>query len=1242
MKTNRIPVAGALGGLFAAALSFLPTTVSAQESSAPEIPDVRVVAIQPDGSEEGPQPALILVVRHNAPEQEIRVQYAIGGTAENEVDYQPLRGVVAIPAGEYFAPIIVTPVDDDLAEPRETVVVELTVPRTTEGAPYRVAWPGRAVVGIADNDAHENRLPVVKLASPPDGSVFRGPLDLPLLALAHDSDGRVESVEFFAGDHSLGVVTNQAPILDPALTLVDLAWVEDLERPEDLPEFMPDAAGFLPDGDLTIAPESAFRLVWRNAPVGSHRLTAVARDDRGGVRTSEAAIVEIVPESTQAVVNIIASDPVAAEGDPENGEINTATFTIHRTGSTDEAMDVFFSFHGTAENGVDFNESPTVAAIPAGERTVTFNIVPIDDSVVEGVESVVVKLEPPICIEIVPPPPGCYLIGRQGRAEARIRDNDDTNENLPPAVQIASPQNGSLHRAGQPVLIVAQAWDRDGRVASVEFFADDESLGVVQSLVPALDAAGNTTSILPPFHLTWTGAVVGTHVLRVEAIDNDGAKTLSKPVEIKVLETAPPPVVNIAAVDAEAAEPTSPPDGSLAPIVLNTAKFRVRRSGPVDAPLTVFYQLSGSAENGVDYGRRPGMIIIQAGHEAAELLIEPLDDSLVEGPESVIVTLLPPAVVDSLSLPPPAEYIVGPDARARAVILDNDQPAENLPPQVAMIRPLPEERFRAGSNVALVADARDRDGRVVSVEFFANGDSLGVVHMAGTVSATGDSNTAADEAAHLFLFTWQNAPAGAFHLTARATDDDGAHRLSEPRFVHVIPAEQQVVTVEAVDPQAGEGGTVTADGAIASDVNTAAFRISRHGDPTVELPVHYALGGSAKNGVDYRELSGEVTIPAGRESVVVHVVPFDDNEVEPLESVVIEILPLICPAIFPPPPTCYLVGQPGRAVAHIQDNDAGRNEPPRVEIATPRSEARFVAPANVEIVAHAHDRDGWVTLVEFFDGEQKIGESVIHYIVPPEPGQRQVFALNWTGVSAGEHVLRVKAVDNLGEKSSSQPVKILVRAENSAPIVNIFPRDPVASEAPLANDALNTATLVVRREGPTDAALDVAYVLDGSAENGVDYQTLSGLATIPAGESSVEIEVVPIDDDVAEHREAVIVKLAAPAVDVVPPPYEIGRHERAGVVILDNDRAPEPGDNDLMPTARRVENGVVMMTLPVPNVPDALIEASENLRDWFPVGAATVVDGVIHFVDAEAAAKRFLFYRVVSSNENVRQADSNF
>lgn len=39
------------------------------------------------------------------------------------------------------------------------------------------------------------------------------------------------------------------------------------------------------------------------------------------------------------------------------------------------------------------------------------------------------------------------------------------------------------------------------------------------------------------------------------------------------------------------------------------------------------------------------------------------------------------------------------------------------------------------------------------------------------------------------------------------------------------------------------------------------------------------------------------------------------------------------------------------------------------------------------------------------------------------------------------------------------------------------------------------------------------YQTQGTAQNGADYQHLSGSVTIPAGQVSAEIDIVPIDDE---------------------------------------------------------------------------------------------------------------------------------
>jgi hypothetical protein len=74
----------------------------------------------------------------------------------------------------------------------------------------------------------------------------------------------------------------------------------------------------------------------------------------------------------------------------------------------------------------------------------------------------------------------------------------------------------------------------------------------------------------------------------------------------------------------------------------------------------------------------------------------------------------------------------------------------------------------------LIAQATDSDGLVTSVEFFANGASLGL----GLRSD--------DSGSRNFSFAWTEAQTGLYTLTARATDGEGAAAISSP--VHVIVA----------------------------------------------------------------------------------------------------------------------------------------------------------------------------------------------------------------------------------------------------------------------------------------------------------------------------------------------------------------------------------------------------------------------------------------------------------------------
>ncbi len=76
-----------------------------------------------------------------------------------------------------------------------------------------------------------------------------------------------------------------------------------------------------------------------------------------------------------------------------------------------------------------------------------------------------------------------------------------------------------------------------------------------------------------------------------------------------------------------------------------------------------------------------------------------------------------------------------------------------------------------------------------------------------------------------------------------------------------------------------------------------------------------------------------------------------------------------------------------------------------------------------------------------------------------------------------------------------------------------------------AAEPAQNGAFAVTRTWETTSPLAVSYTIGGTAMNGTDYQSLSGTVTIPAGQSSATISVVPIDDALTENPETVALTL---------------------------------------------------------------------------------------------------------------------
>jgi hypothetical protein len=112
--------------------------------------------------------------------------------------------------------------------------------------------------------------------------------------------------------------------------------------------------------------------------------------------------------------------------------------------------------------------------------------------------------------------------------------------------------------------------------------------------------------------------------------------------------------------------------------------------------------------------------------------------------------------------------------------------------------------------------------------------------------------------------------------------------------------------------------------------------------------------------------------------------------------------------------------------------------------------------------------------------------------------------------------------------------------------VTVVASDPNASES---GDP-GTFTIMLSESAPT--ALTVKYTLGGNAQNGVDYQTLSGEVTVPAGATSAQVVVRPIEDSSVEIDEPVYLMLFG----YTGAPYIVGKPDAATVIVADNDQPP--------------------------------------------------------------------------------------
>ncbi len=537
-------------------------------------------------------------------------------------------------------------------------------------------------------------------------------------------------------------------------------------------------------------------------------------------------------------VSVEATDPAAGESGA-----NLGTFTVTRSGPTDDPLIVNISLSGTA--GVDDYEEygQTEVFIDAGYSSATADITPLTDELVEGDETVVLNVLSG----------SGYLVGAVSSATVTITDGTVPP---PPAVQVsvtasdaAAAEGGAdtgtfvVTRTGSAAGSLTVGFGLSGTAGGSDYTAS------ASSSVTIPDGSYSATVTITPVA---DSLVEGDETVILSLVIGAGYEVGSSASATVTIADAPK--VSVAASDAAGSEVQNQ-DGQTDPAV-----FTISRSGSTTAPLTVAFSLSGTA-GGADYSASAGAsVTIPAGSANATMTITPLVDLLIEGEETVILTLAtsPAYILGSASA---TVTITDAPVKAKVSVAASGSPAEDgAVPGVFIITRTGDLSQDLSVSFSLGGTAGGEDytaSAVGSVVIPAGVDSATV-----TITPRADLLTEGDETVSLAL------AAGAEYALGSA-----------------VTAELIIVDAAAKNLVSVSGGGVAYEAGPVSGT----FVISRQGDLTAPLTVNFALSGSA-DGADYSaSATGAVEIPAGSSSAAVTITPQPDLLIEDDETVVLSL-----------------------------------------------------------------------------------------------------------------------------------------------------------------------------------------------------------------------------------------------------------------------------------------------------------------------------------------------------------------
>jgi Calx-beta domain/Domain of unknown function DUF11 len=308
----------------------------------------------------------------------------------------------------------------------------------------------------------------------------------------------------------------------------------------------------------------------------------------------------------------------------------------------------------------------------------------------------------------------------------------------------------------------------------------------------------------------------------------------------------------------------------------------------------------------------------------------------------------------------------------------------------------------------------------------------------------------------------------------------------------------------------------------------------------VNTTLNYSVTGTATSAVDYASFGGSITIAAGSTTGTISIPVIDDAIVETAETVIVT-LNSVSSGIS------TTIGAPNSATNTIADNDAatvtiasttnGNEAGPVSGVVTVTQSA---ASATNTVVAYA------VSGTATSGSDYTALSGTVTIAAGATSATITIPVINDVAVEGNETVIITlssvtSGLATLGPTLSATTTIL----DNDAPTVSIA-NTTGANEAGVVN-----GVMTVTRSALSAGAAVIVYSVSGSAASGVDYTSLPGTITIPAGATSATIVIPVIDDVIVESAETVVVTLTS----VTSGAVVLGSPLTATNTIADNDVA---------------------------------------------------------------------------------------